>query len=299
MNSERPVVLVATRNPAVTESLKNVLETQFLLTSVEEADTVIAQVKESSPCLVILDTTTPELDGTSLCKRIKESALMSGLPIMVLVPDEKLAGPFLAHGASDCLLQPLEPSVVHARLRSYLNLSRCIDTLKRVSLVDDLTGVANRRRFDEFLNMEWRRNLRNQTSLSIVLMDLDFFAAFNDCYGSLAGDEALQRIARTLSDIIRRPGDLFAWYGRGRFACVLPETDTVGAVSVAEHLRAEVFSLSIPNESSPIAKVLTASLGIGTGVPMNGAEPEDLLTVAERHLFSAKRAGRNRAVFGS
>lgn len=298
MTSEHPLILVATSETSVAKSLEEALETRFHVQTVDPPSGLIPLIKETGPSLVVLDGTLPSSDYVELCKQIKDSALLSGLPVLVLVQEEVQADAFLSQGATDCLLMPLNPAVTRARIRAYRNLSRCVDTLKRVSLIDDLTGVANRRRFEEFLNMEWRRNLRNQTPLSIILMDLDFFTAFNECYGTAAGDDALQRVATALGDIVQRPGDLFAWYGRGRFACVLPETDTVGAVSVAEHLRAEVFSLAIPNESSTITQVLTASLGIGTGVPMSGAEPEDLLTVAERHLFSAKRAGRNQVVFG-
>jgi diguanylate cyclase (GGDEF)-like protein len=130
-------------------------------------------------------------------------------------------------------------------------------------------------------------------------MDLDLFTAYNDHYGPAAGDRCLSKIASCLADLVQRPGDLIARYGRGGFACVLPETDTLGAVAVAERFRAEVFGLGLPHQTSNVGTILTASLGVATGVPLNGAEPEDLLTLAERHLFDAKRAGRNRVVFGS
>jgi diguanylate cyclase (GGDEF)-like protein len=180
-----------------------------------------------------------------------------------------------------------------------MDLGRCIEALRRFSLVDRVTGIANRRRFDEFLTLEWRRNLRNRTALSIVLMDLDHFRTYNEHYGLMAGEECLKRVGMAFQDATQRPGDLVASYSKGGFACILPETDTLGAVSVAERMRAELATLAIPHAKSTTASILTMSVGTATRVPTGDVEPEDLIAMAERTLGEAKRAGRNRVMFGN
>ena len=133
----------------------------------------------------------------------------------------------------------------------------------------------------------------------MVLMDLDHFTSYYEHYGISAGDRCLQQVASALEEAIQRPGDLVARFDKSGFACVLPETDTLGAVSVAERMRAELASLAIPHAASPSSStILTMSVGVATRVPTNETEPEDLVNHAERILFDAKRGGRNRVLFG-
>lgn len=299
MSNERHAVLVVTDIPANADTIMGLLEREHTLEILGSHGDIFDGIHESSPCLIILDAESPKIAVPDICSRLRADHMTSGIPVLLACPDESSAEAGILAGATDWVTKPFRPLAVQTRVRNCLNLSRCLDALRHFSLVDELTGIANRRRCEEFLNLEWRRNLRNQTPLSIVLMDLDLFTAYNDQYGSAAGDECLRRVASALTDLVQRPGDLIARYGRGGFACVLPETDTVGAVSVAERFRAEVFGLAISHDGSSVGPFLTASLGVATGVPLNGAEPEDLMTLAERHLFDAKRAGRNRVVFGS
>jgi len=166
--------------------------------------------------------------------------------------------------------------------------------LEELSRVDGLTGIANRRRLDEELDREWKRMLREKRPLSVVLSDIDHFKLYNDTYGHQGGDECLIRVAQAMKDTVNRPGDLTARYGGEEFCLVLPETSGLGAMQIAERVRKNVFDLNMEHKSSPMAEVVTLSLGVATLIPDIGSHPSVLLEAADRALYQAKGNGRNR-----
>ena len=165
--------------------------------------------------------------------------------------------------------------------------------LEELATVDSLTGLANRRRFDVFIQHEWQRAQRSRQPLSLLLVDADRFKLFNDRYGHLAGDESLRRIADVLRQATHRASDLAARYGGEEFAVVLPNTDLAGAMTVAEGIRERVHTLAIPHADAPEG-VVTVSAGVAT----RSAEQSvmQLIGAADRALYEAKRVGRNRVV---
>jgi diguanylate cyclase (GGDEF)-like protein len=176
-----------------------------------------------------------------------------------------------------------------------------INTLKRIeaelqtqSGQDWLTGLANRRRFDEMLQQEWGRARRDETSLAVLMIDIDYFKPFNDTYGHQAGDTCLQQAAKALGEVVSRPGDLPARYGGEEFVVVLPQTDAAGAAIVAEKMRAKVEALRIPHASSQVSNRVTISIGVAAMVPPEKSEPAVLIAAADKALYRAKREGRNR-----
>jgi len=162
--------------------------------------------------------------------------------------------------------------------------------------LDGLTGLSNRRRFDQFLDLEWRRGLRSRSPLSLILMDIDYFKAFNDSEGHLAGDDCLRRIAEVLEVGAHRAGDLVARYGGEEFVCVLPDTDESGARAVAEQIQSLIVDLALPHRSSSVAPIVTLSLGVATRRPAFGETPDFLIKAADRAMYKAKELGRNRTV---
>jgi diguanylate cyclase (GGDEF)-like protein len=158
---------------------------------------------------------------------------------------------------------------------------------------DGLTGIANRRRFDEFLQKECLRSARENTPLSLLLVDIDYFKPYNDNYGHLAGDECLQTVASALSEAMHRPADLIARYGGEEFGVVLPNTDIDGAISKAEDLQAAVNRLKIPHNYSGTTDHITISIGVTSQVVCEKASPSVLITAADEALYEAKEAGRN------
>jgi len=173
-------------------------------------------------------------------------------------------------------------------------LMRTNRELERLSTLDTLTGLANRRRFDEALRYEWRRAARENHPLSLILCDIDCFKGYNDTYGHPAGDEVLMRVAGAMRDSLRRPADLAARYGGEEFVVILANTDTAGAVALAEKIRETVEEMKVLHEGSTVSRWLTVSFGVATLVPDPDAGPEELIDRADRALYAAKQGGRNR-----
>jgi diguanylate cyclase (GGDEF)-like protein len=171
--------------------------------------------------------------------------------------------------------------------------------LERLSALDTLTGIANRRRFDDVLRQEWKRAARDGRSLALLFCDIDHFKLFNDTYGHQAGDDCLVRVAQAMEDTLNRPADLAARYGGEEFVGLLADTDEEGAHLLAERVRARVAELEIEHVESEASGVLTVSLGAASRVPGAAMRPEDLVNEADRALYAAKQRGRNRVVLAS
>ncbi len=227
-------------------------------------------------------------------------------------------------GAVDYIAKPFSPAVVQARVRTQIKLKWTLErervlnrklsslndelaekndqllelnkTLKDMATIDGLTGIPNRRRFDEYLEQEWNRSLRDKTPLSLILIDIDFFKPYNDNYGHTEGDECLKKVADALASSMTRSIDLMARYGGEEFVCVLPETEIPGLIQVGNRLRESVASLSLLHEHSQVAQHITVSLGGVTMVPTIESKPGDLIRLADERLYKAKDGGRNRLV---
>jgi diguanylate cyclase (GGDEF)-like protein len=165
--------------------------------------------------------------------------------------------------------------------------------LEALSFVDSLTGIANRRAFDQSLDGEWRRAVRSKQPLSLLMLDIDYFKSFNDAYGHQAGDKCLSAVAGALGGLARRAGDRVARYGGEEFAALLPATDASGALAIAERMRAAVEALNLPNRAGEDGRV-TISVGRATVESTDGLSPETLVATADAALYDAKRSGRNR-----
>lgn len=163
-----------------------------------------------------------------------------------------------------------------------------------LALVDSLTALPNRRRFDDFLDAEWRRGMRDQKPVSLLMLDVDHFKLLNDHYGHAVGDEVLRRIAAALGSTGKRPGDLPARYGGEEFALVMGDTDAASARLMADEVLAAIQQLEIAHAASPTTDHVTASIGVATLLPDAETPPSALVIAADGALYAAKRAGRNR-----
>lgn len=168
------------------------------------------------------------------------------------------------------------------------------EKLKRLSFIDGLTNVANRRYFDDYIKNEWNRALRNSTELSILMLDIDYFKAYNDTYGHLQGDECLKIVASTGKNTLKRPEDLFARYGGEEFAIVLPETCSKGGEFIANKIRTNIENLMIPNINSQVKPYVTVSIGVATVIPSEEMSYEEFINNADKALYKAKESGRNK-----
>jgi diguanylate cyclase (GGDEF)-like protein len=189
-----------------------------------------------------------------------------------------------------CVVQISDVSMAVARERKLRELA---SELESQTLVDGLTGIANRRRFDLHLDDEFRRAKRNASPLSLIMIDVDYFKDYNDNYGHQHGDQCLAQIAGALSSVLNRSRDLVARYGGEEFTVVLPDTNEDGAMQIAEAMRAEIEALNIEHACSGVAKFVTVSLGVSALIPEHLSKTGTLIHAADRALYQAKRSGRN------
>lgn len=247
------------------------------------------------PDLILIDDRLPDINAFELCRQLKDNSQTSDIPVIFVVAGSDIEAQLRAFrvGGVDFLAKPLELQIVRARVRTHLNLKLRTELLERRASLDGMTGLPNRRQFDEALQVEWRRAIRHKGHLSLIMLDVDYFKPYNDHYGHTAGDECLRRIATVLESSLQRPGDFTGRYGGEEFVLILPDTPLAGARACAEKLRDQVHELGIPHRFSPVANSVTISVGCATAFPGSDSTPEQLLDVADKALYEAKRGGRN------
>jgi diguanylate cyclase (GGDEF)-like protein len=246
--------------------------------------------------LILLDVVMPDVDGHEVCRRLKADPLTQAIPVIFITAQQEMADEVKGFelGAVDFITKPINPVTVKARVRTHIALKQQADMLKRIALVDGLTGIANRRRFDEAFTIFWRQSQRDQTPLSLILFDVDFFKRYNDRYGHQAGDQCLIAIANAAKSALHRPNDVIARYGGEEFACILPNTDSNGGASVASKILENICAQAIEHRDAPPRCIVTVSLGVATLRIFPEATPESLIKVADEQLYKAKVAGRSR-----
>jgi diguanylate cyclase (GGDEF)-like protein len=175
-------------------------------------------------------------------------------------------------------------------------LQKANHELQRLVTLDGLTQIPNRRRFEEHINQEWKRARRDKKPISLIMCDVDYFKLYNDTYGHQLGDDCLRAIAKTICQNVKRPSDLAARYGGEEFVVILPETDSNGAVHVAQRIRFQVEQLQMEHKNSLAHQYVTLSLGISTLIPSPNLPRERLIALADKALYEAKKQGRNRAI---
>ncbi|MDR6957363.1 two-component system chemotaxis family response regulator WspR [Pseudomonas brassicacearum] len=280
----------------------------------------IAQAVRIKPTVILQDLVMPGLDGLSLVREYRSHPATRDIPIIVLSTKEDplVKSAAFAAGANDYLVKLPDNIELVARIRyhsrSYMMLlqrdaayralrvsqQQLLDTnlvLQRLMNSDGLTGLSNRRHFDEYLELEWRRALRDQSQVSLLMIDVDYFKSYNDNLGHLEGDEALRKVATAIRDACSRPSDLPARYGGEEFALVLPSTSPGGARLMAEKLRQSVVALNIPHTTPDGGANLTVSVGVATVTPQQGSDCRQLISAADKGLYIAKHNGRNRVGF--
>ncbi|MBB1126377.1 diguanylate cyclase [Thiospirillum jenense] len=303
MPSELPIVLIVDDVPTNIHILADALRHECRIKVAVHGEEALDIARTApQPDLILLDVMMPDLDGYEVCRRLKNDPITRAIPIIFVsardAEDDQTLGFNL--GGVDYITKPFSIPVVRARVRTHIRLKRQTDALQHLSRIDPLTGVANRRHFDELIQIEMRRALRDQDPLSLLMIDIDYFKGYNDYYGHGAGDLCLQQVANTLANGLSRPGDLLARYGGEEFIAVLPATVRTAAHQLADRLRINVLQLGIAHAQSPAAAVVTISVGVATLISTpavlqahNQSEIDVLLKEADTLLYSAKASGRN------
>jgi diguanylate cyclase (GGDEF)-like protein len=307
---ENTVILLVDDNPTNLSVLSHSLKAAGLRTRFAvDGESAIEQATEDAPDLILLDLQMPGMDGFETCTHLKANPLTRDIPIIFITAssntENKVKG--LSLGAVDYVTKPFQQDEVLARVRVHLTLrylTRKVQEqaialqnmnaeLHRLANLDGLTEVANRRRFDQYLEEEWQRSAREQHYLSLVLCDIDYFKLYNDFYGHQAGDACLRSVAKAIEESLKRPSDLVARYGGEEFAVILPNTPPHGAVAIVERIQERIMALQIPHAKSGISTYITLSLGVTTQIPSLELPASSLITFADKALYSAKRKGRN------
>lgn len=278
----------------------------------------LAVAREGRPTVILQDLVMPTVSGLELVRQYRSDPILKDVPIIVLSTKEEAAvkSEAFSLGANDYLVKLPDRIELIARLRyhsvAYLSqiqrdeayralhksqeeLLEMNRELQRLTNVDGLTGLSNRRYFDEYFATEWRQAVREGTPISVLVIDVDHFKQYNDNYGHLAGDEVLKSVAQAVQATFRRPRDLAVRLGGEEFAVVLPQTPASDAIGLANKTVQAVAALGVPHRASSAAGHVTISVGAATCVPTLDKQPLSLVETADKAMYEAKQAGRNRA----
>lgn len=297
---QRPKILVVDDSTKNTQMLAEALVEKYDITVANSGKAALAMATQKPvPDLILLDLSMPEMNGFEVSKQIQLEESTMGIPIIFLttLSDKENKAHGAQTGAVDFISKPFDLPNVEQKIKYQLALKHYREILSNTTDTDALTQLANRRRFEEMLTIEIRKARRNNTPLSMIRIDIDYFKLYNETYGRAEGDACLQEVAGTIKKTLKRAGDLAARWEGEEFICLLPDTNLKGAAHVAEIIRKTVVNLIIPHQTSPINTIITLSLGVATGVHLDKSSSENslttLLTRSETALIRAKKAGRN------
>ncbi len=280
----------------------------------------LKSAKLKPPELILLDIQMPDMDGYEVCQAFKADPTLCDIPILFVSALDATFDKLKAFqvGGVDYITKPFQLEEVVARMETHLTIQRQKQRLqdeiaKRLQTelilqeanrklelmanLDGLTQIANRRRFDDYLSLELQHHKRNQTYITLILADIDYFKRYNDTYGHQGGDDCLIRVAQAIAQVPQRATDLVARYGGEEFAVILGGTDTKGALKVAERMQAEIAALAIPHQGSDVSAFVTLSIGVASLIPTTKEQTiASLISYADQALYIAKNQGRNRAI---
>lgn len=294
-----PAILIVDDDNTVVLALRNVLrgigQARFARSGLE----ALAMIQDTLPTLILLDVELPDIGGLEVCRRLKTNPKTCDIPVLFITSHTEpgFEEQVFDAGAADYISKPLNPRVVAARAQTHLAYRLAMQKLNAQAHTDGLTGLANRRSFDETLNEETRRARRQRLPLTVMMIDLDEFKKYNDYFGHLEGDECLKAIAKALKDSTQRPADLVARYGGEEFALILPDTDLRGGEVVARTLLKSVEDLGMVHAPNASHRQVTISIGFAALDLDQVSDSEQggklLVTAADQALYASKRRGRN------
>jgi len=288
-------VLIVDDDASNLMDLSTILQPEYKIFAVKDGTSALEKANESLPDLILLDIVMPDLNGFEVLTELKNSEKTKDIPVIFITGatdnDEEIKG--LAAGAVDYMRKPLNETIVKLRVRQQIQLLNQFRRIEHLSMSDQLTNLPNRRSFEIRMNGEWDRATRDQTPLSILMVDIDNFKTYNDTYGHQQGDVALQSLAGLFTHALKRPGDFAARWGGEEFIILLSNTDTRGAVDVAEQIRRMTEEMEIPTSDGAITKI-TVSIGLNTRVQGLDSTVDEFLSRADIALYDAKNKGRNR-----
>jgi diguanylate cyclase (GGDEF)-like protein len=295
MAGKKNSILIMEDSLLCQKQLIGILGDTYHVVAARTAHEALNTLTEMIPDLILLDIMMPDIDGRDIIKILKNSKEIQHVPVIFITSlsdaDTERSG--LALGAADFIAKPIDPAIVKLRVQNQMQMVNQLNIVRQMGTIDELTGLPNRRSFDERLALFWRKAKRDKKTISLLMVDIDHFKAYNDTYGHLQGDEALKALAVILNGALKRAGDYAVRWGGEEFAVVLPDTGHEGAMKVAEEVRAQAENAEIAGMDGTITKI-TVSVGVCTHVPMQKCGTDILVDNADKALYRAKVEGRNR-----
>ena len=293
-------ILVIDDSAVQAEYLRSILKEEYDVTVCNTAKEGLSAAKEGCFGLILLDIVMPDMDGFVLLQELKETDLTKHIPVIMLtsLSDVQYEERGLLMGAVDYVAKPFSPVIIRARVNSHIQLYHYQMEFKQQAMVDELTGVANRRRYEGESLAKWREAIRFGMPLSICMFDIDKFKLYNDTFGHPAGDQVIAAVAKTAGAYFQRSTDLFARYGGEEFVAVFVGNDARASFEFLKTIRQAVEDLHIKH-NSPVCEWVTVSVGGVSLVPKSGDSYETYLKLADTMLYDAKRLGRNRVVWSN
>ena len=275
--------------------ISNSLSSRYQLFIAKTRLRALEILKKKHIDIVLLDVNLPDGNGFDICKEIIDNKSVYGdLSVVFMTgmdsPEDEARG--IRLGARDYITKPINSTVLNARVELQAQLTRQTELLSNLARIDGTTEVSNRRAFDDQLQIEWKRALRDKLPLSLCILDIDFFKQFNDTYGHPAGDQCLKSLAKCLVGNLKRSSDFVARYGGEEFVALLYKADSTIAERLIQNCLQSFMELEIPHEKSTVSKWVTFSAGICTAVPTEDLSPAMLLENADQALYQAKENGR-------
>lgn len=296
---ERSRILIVDDEPLNIKSLSDILSQEYELLIEKDGIGCIESAKEFKPDLILLDIIMPAMNGFEVIRVLKSEEATKNIPVIFATgldnaEDEEMG---LSLGAADYVNKPFRQTVVKLRVKNQLELVKRLETIQELSMTDSMTGVGNRRFFNQHINLEWNRAIRSKKEMGLLLIDIDFFKNFNDTYGHLIGDMVLKHVADIICQYIRRPSDKCVRWGGEEFVAILPETNQDGALKVAEDIRTKIESTPFIIDENTSAKI-TISVGLSCTIPEHNSQytTKHFIEDADKALYQAKETGRNKVV---
>ena len=297
MEEKKNTLLIVDDENANLKVLTHILGQEYTIFTATNGVSAIEKAREFTPDLILLDILMPEMDGYATLCEIKKCEDISKIPVIFItgLDSEEDEEKGLTLQAADYITKPFSSINVKLRVRNQIQIVNQMRTIERLSMIDYLTNIPNRRSFEDRLKMEWKQAIREKTPISILVLDLDKFKDINDSYGHQQGDIILQTIAGMFPQSFRRPGDFAARWGGEEFVVLLPNTPLEGALDVAEKIRTDIEKTSILTLNG-FRILITLSIGINSLIPTNETSIDAFISNADKALYTAKEAGRNKVI---
>lgn len=291
-------ILIIDDSPVQAAHLKNILENDYHITCVQEPETGLAYARERDFSLILLDVVMPGMDGFVLLKKLQEEVATTHIPVILItsLSDIENEQRGLTLGAVDYIYKPFHPLIVKARVNTHIKLYQYRKQVEYQSMTDQLTGIANRRRYERVSEQKWQEAIRLRVPFSVCMMDIDHFKKYNDTFGHPAGDKVITAVAATAGRYLRRNTDFLARYGGEEFVAFMMGDSSQQAFQQMGRVRRAVEELHIPHSGS-VSEWVTISVGGTTVLPKRGDSFDTFLKIADTMLYDAKRFGRNRVVW--